>query len=79
MAKKKNKRVRAVMKHKPMSRSDGILLSLALTSPAILYWASSGDWILSIGMIAIAVWFGVESSKDGSGNGEGAPHWDQGV
>ena len=79
MGKKKHKRVRAVQEHKPMSRSASILLSLALTSPAILYWASSGDLILSIGMIAVAVWFGVESSKDGSGNGEGAPHWDQGV
>lgn len=76
MAKQKH---RAVMPHKPMSRSTGILIWLAITSPAILYWASLGAWIASVGMIAVAVWFGIQMEEDGGGNGEGAQHWDQGV
>ena len=73
----KRKPVRAVKKNEPMSRSGGILLWLALTGPAIIFFAWDGNLIVSLGMIAISVWFGLQA--DGTGNGEGAQHWDQGV
>lgn len=69
----------ATERYRPMSRSTSVLLSLAISLPAIIWSAYSGNLILSIGFVAIAVWFGIKATSDGSDNGESAPHWDQGV
>lgn len=65
--------------YRPMSKSTSILISLAVCLPAIIWSAYYGNLLFSIGIIPLAVWFGIKAAGDGSDNGESAPHWDQEV